>query len=151
MPADETYGLNWVGKAQALARAAEAPTKKFVPCHSSSRDASTTSHLFIEGDNLEALKLLQDDYAGRVGLIYIDPPYNTGQKFTYADRFKSHSEWLSMMAPRLSLARDLLADDGLLFISIDENEHRNLLLLGCELFGEDNYLGDLIWKKKSPR
>jgi len=149
MESDESYGLNWVGKAAAFASAEEPTERRLVPDNQASCGGTSSSHVFIEGDNLDALKLLQEDYRGRVGLIYIDPPYNTGQRFTYADRFGSHSRWLSMMAPRLLLARQLLAEDGLLFVSIDEHEHRNLLLLLCEIFGEDNYLGDLIWKKKS--
>lgn len=146
---DESYGLNWVGKGAAFASATANTDCRWAYDEAASRDGASSSHLFIEGDNLDALKLLQADFAGRIGMIYIDPPYNTGQRFTYEDRFGSHSSWLSMMAPRLVLARELLADDGLLFVSIDEHEHRNLLLLLCEIFGEEHFLGDLIWKKKS--
>ncbi|MEE2828207.1 MAG: site-specific DNA-methyltransferase [Myxococcota bacterium] len=145
----EEYGLNWRGKAAAFAEAARAPDATLVPQPERSLGWDRTANLFIEGDNLPALKLLREDHAGQVGMIYIDPPYNTGQQFTYDDRFADHSRWLSMMAPRLVLARELLRDDGLLFVSIDENEHRNLLLLLCEIFGEEHYLGDLVWKKKS--
>jgi len=147
MADNERYELNWVGKSASL-RAAEAPLEGTLSWETES-GTSKDSHVFFTGDNLLGLKALLPEFAGQVGLIYIDPPYNTGQKFTYADRFAGHSHWLSMMAPRLALARDFLRDDGLLFVSIDEHEHRNLVLLGCELFGEEHYLGDLIWKKKS--
>ena len=98
------------------------------------------TNLLIKGDNRAVLDALRSTHRGKIQLVYIDPPYNTGQKFTYEDRFGDHSRWLSMMAPRLKLARDFLRDDGLLFVSIDEHEHRNLVMLGCEVFGEEHYL-----------
>jgi adenine-specific DNA-methyltransferase len=170
----ERYGLSWAGKAEAIAQVRRPATGRLVPCPDDSWGWHTTGHVLVEGDNLEVLRLLQPSLAGRVGLIYIDPPYNTGEDFVYRDDFRDplaaylratgqdpaggdrletagryHSRWLSMMYPRLHLARSLLRPDGLLLVSIDEHEHRNLVLLLCEIFGEENLLGDFIWKKKS--
>lgn len=174
----ERYRLDWPGKREA-AFAANAPIAKTLrPIREESVDFDTTKNLFIEGDNLEALKLLQESYLGKIKLIYVDPPYNTGNDFVYADRFarttdeelkrsgqvngdgvplvantaangRFHSQWLSMMFPRLKLARTLLADDGVLVISIDENEHANLVSLGAEVFGTDSYVGEIVVKNSS--
>jgi adenine-specific DNA-methyltransferase len=165
----ERYHLNWPGKQNVLV-AANAPTTKTIrPCRSESVDFESTRNLFIEGDNLDVLKLLQETYLGKVKVIYIDPPYNTGSDFIYKDNFsisstnyflesgqvddegnrlvantetngRFHSDWLSMMYSRLRLARNLMCDDGMLFISIDDNELCSLKLLCDEVFGESNYL-----------
>ena len=123
-----------------------------------SRYFDTTENLYIEGDNLEALKLLQKDYNNKIKMIYIDPPYNTERKFIYNDTFRNkrkkecrHSGWLNMMYPRLKLARDLLRDDGVIFISIDENEYDNLKKICDEIFGEQNFVANIIWKRKRGR
>ncbi|WP_194956246.1 site-specific DNA-methyltransferase [Aeromicrobium phoceense] len=174
----ERYQLDWPGK-RAAWFAANAPIAKTLrPVRDESVDFDTTKNLFIEGDNLEGLKLLQESYLGRIKLIYIDPPYNTGNDFVYADTFAAsraeelrrsgqvtddgvplvsntsangrfHSDWLSMMFPRLKLARNLLADDGVLVVSIDENEHANLINLGTEVFGTDAYVGEIVLKNSS--
>lgn len=174
----ERYQLDWPGKRAALF-AANAPIAKTLrPVRDESVDFDTTKNLFIEGDNLEALKLLQESYLGKVKLIYIDPPYNTGSDFVYADKFATssdeelrrsgqvsedgvplvtnssangrfHSDWLSMMFPRLKLARNLLTDDGVLVVSIDENEHANLVNLGTEVLGTDAYVGEIVLKNSS--
>jgi adenine-specific DNA-methyltransferase len=170
----ERYQLEWPGKRQALF-AANAPIAKTLrPRRKESVDFDTTKNLFIEGDNLEALKLLQESYFGKVKLIYIDPPYNTGNDFVYNDDFaetnaeylaksgqvdaegnrlvantesngRFHSDWLSKMYPRLKLARNLLADDGTVFISIDDHEKDNLKKLCDHVFGETNYLNTFVW------
>ena len=175
---NERFGLFWPGKKRAL-RAAQAPTSATLkPDVANSKDWDTTQNVFIEGDNLEVLKILQRHYHNRVKLIYIDPPYNTGKDFVYPDNFtegldtylewtrqvneegkkvstnsetegRYHSNWLNMMYPRLKLARNLLTDDGVIFISIDDNEIDNLTKLGKEVFGERNYLATFIWKSKS--
>ena len=120
-----------------------------------SKNFDTTENLYIEGDNLEALKLLQKDYNNKIKMIYIDPPYNTEKKFIYNDTFRNkrkkecrHSNWLNMMYPRLKLARDLLSDDGVIFISIDDNEVNNLKKICDEIFGEENFIEEIIWEKK---
>jgi adenine-specific DNA-methyltransferase len=166
----ERYHLNWPGKREALL-AANAPIAKTLrPCRKESVDFDTTQNLFIEGDNLDALKLLQETYLGKVKMIYIDPPYNTGNDFIYEDDFaegiddylrrsiqkdeegnklvantasngRFHSDWLSMIFPRLKLSRNLLSDDGFIFISIDENEVANLKELCDEIFGAENCKG----------
>lgn len=173
----ERYHLNWPGKREALL-AANAPIAKTLrPCRDESVDFDTTKNLFIEGDNLDALKLLQEAYLGKVKMIYIDPPYNTGNDFIYEDDFaenteeflrrsnqkdvkgnrlianpdsngRFHSDWLSMIYPRLRLARTLLADDGLLFISIGEQEVDNLLRLTKEVFGEENFVTTFLRQRK---
>ena len=173
----ERYRLDWPGKKEAML-AANAPIAKTLrPCREESVDFDTTQNLFIEGDNLDALKLLQESYLGKVKMIYIDPPYNTGKDFIYEDDFaentdeylersnqkdergrlvantesngRFHSDWLSMMYPRLKLARNLLSDDGVIFISIDDSEVENLKKLCNEIFGEDNFIGTILWKKKT--
>lgn len=175
---DEAYDFTWVGKRKAIIEAGAPINKTFRPNVGASKNWDTTENLFIEGDNLDALKLLQESYLGKVKMIYIDPPYNTGKDFVYHDDFKAnvaeydeateykdesgniqfkknektngryHSDWLSMMLPRLKLARNLLADDGVIFISIDDNEQDNLLKLAKEIFGEDQYVSTLVWEKK---
>lgn len=175
---NERFGLFWPGKKRAL-RAAQAPTSATLkPDLANSKHWDTTQNVFIEGDNLEVLKILQRHYHNRIKLIYIDPPYNTGKDFVYPDNFtegletylewtrqvneegkkvstnsetagRFHSNWLNMMYPRLKLARNLLSDDGVIFISIDDNEIDNLTKLGKEVFGERNYLATFIWKSKS--
>jgi adenine-specific DNA-methyltransferase len=174
----ERYHLNWPGKREALL-AANAPIAKTLrPCRAESVDFDTTRNLFIEGDNLDALKLLQETYLNKVKMIYIDPPYNTGRDFIYDDDFAAdaadfllrsgqtsevgtrlvsntetngrfHSDWLSMMYPRLRLARSLLREDGVIFVSIDDGEVASLRKLCDELFGEDNFVTQIVWKKRS--
>lgn len=143
----ERYHLNWPGKRESLLTANTPIAKTLRPCREESVNFDTTKNLFIEGDNLEALKLLQETYLGKVKMIYIDPPYNTGNNFLYKDDF-AESDWLSMMYPRLKLARNLLRDDGVIFISIDDNEVSNLRKLCDEVFGEDNFVAKLIWKRR---
>lgn len=174
----ERYQLDWPGK-RAAWFAANAPIAKTLrPARGESVDFDSTKNIFIEGDNLEGLKLLQESYLGKIKLIYIDPPYNTGNDFVYADTFATtkdeelrrsgqvtedgvplvtntsangrfHSDWLSMMFPRLKIARNLLSDDGVLVVSIDENEHANLVNLGTEVFGTDAYVGEIVLKNSS--
>jgi len=168
----ERYRLDWVGKREAIVTANSPIAKTLRPCREESVDFETTGNLFIEGDNLEALKLLQESYLGKVKMIYIDPPYNTGNDFIYNDDFAAdtaeffersgqvdadgnrlvantesngrfHSDWLSMMYSRLKLARNLLAEDGVIFISIDDNESQNLKKMCDELFSERNFVADL--------
>lgn len=173
----ERYHLDWPGKREALL-AANAPIAKTLrPCREESVDFDTTKNLFIEGDNLDALKLLQETYLNKVKMIYIDPPYNTGNDFVYDDDFSEdtsqyfhrsnqtddsgqrlvtnneangrfHSDWLSMMYPRLRLARTLLADDGVIFVSIDDHEIENLRKACDEVFGEDNFIATIVWQKR---
>lgn len=174
----ERYRLDWVGKKESILTANAPIAKTLRPCREESVNFDTTENLFIEGDNLEALKLLQENYLGKVKMIYIDPPYNTGNDFIYEDDFaestdeffersnqvdedgnklvawkesegRFHSAWLSMIYVRLKLARNLLADTGVVFISIDENEIANLRRLCDEIFGESNHLGTILWKKKT--
>lgn len=172
----ERFGLFWPGKRRAL-RAAQEPTPATLrPNLENSKNWDATQNIFIEGDNLEVLKILQKNYHGKVRMIYIDPPYNTGKDFVYPDNFKEglenylewtkqvneegkrlstnsdsegryHSNWLNMMYPRLKLARNLLTDNGIIFISIDDHEIAHLRKLCDEIFGEDNFAGQLIWKK----
>ncbi|MFA5624072.1 MAG: site-specific DNA-methyltransferase [Bradymonadales bacterium] len=173
----ERYHLNWPGKREALLTANAPIAKTLRPCREESVDFDTTKNLFIEGDNLEALKLLQETYLGKVKMIYIDPPYNTGKDFIYEDDFSEnsdeflkrsnqkdeegnrlvtntdsngrfHSDWLSMMYPRLKLARNLLRDDGVIFISIDDGEQANLKRACDEIFGERNFVANIVWQKK---
>ncbi len=174
--ADEKYGLNWHGKRRARQIALTPSTGTLRPCPEESVDWDTTQNLMIEGDNLEVLKLLQKSYAGKVKLIYIDPPYNTGKDFVYPDNFQDniknyleltgqveggvkinsnteasgrfHTDWLNMMYPRLKLARNLLREDGVIFVSIDEREVGNLRILLDEIFGEENSVGEFIWQAK---
>lgn len=170
---EEKYGLNWHGKKKARQIALTPSLGTLRPCPEESVDWDTTQNLFIEGDNLEVLKLLQKSYAGKIKMIYIDPPYNTGKEFIYPDRFQDnletylkytgqkddegfkfssntessgryHTNWLSMMYPRLKLARNLLSEDGAIFISIDDNEQANLKAVCDEIFGESNFLTKII-------
>ncbi len=173
----ERYHLNWPGKREALLTANALITKTLRPCREESVNFDTTKNLFIEGDNLEALKLLQETYLGKIKMIYIDPPYNTGKDFIYEDDFaedtkgfliksnqkdaegnrlvantesngRFHSDWLSMIYPRIKLARNLLAEDGVIFISIDDNEVANLTKLCDEVFGNDNFVANFIWNHR---
>ncbi|ENS4059906.1 site-specific DNA-methyltransferase, partial [Pseudomonas aeruginosa] len=174
--ADEKYGLNWHGKRRARQLALTPSTGTLRPCPEDSVDWETTQNLMIEGDNLEVLKLLQKSYAGKVKLIYIDPPYNTGKDFVYPDNFQDniknyleltgqieggqkissnteasgrfHTDWLNMMYPRLKLARNLLKDNGFIFISIDDGEVENLRRACDEIFGEENFVAQLVWKSR---
>lgn len=172
----ERYQFTWPGKREAKAEARRPIYKTMIPEPDKSKDWDTTENLYIEGDNLDALKILKETYAGKVKLIYIDPPYNTGHDFVYDDDFaktrgeydaesgdfdeeggrlvantegngRFHSDWCSMMYPRLLLARDLLAADGAIFISIDENEANNLEKICDEVFGRANFLTRFIWRK----
>lgn len=172
----ERYQFTWPGKREAKAEARRPICKTIIPEPGKSKDWDTTENLYIEGDNLDALKILKETYAGKVKLIYIDPPYNTGHDFVYDDDFaktrgeydaesgdfdeeggrlvantegngRFHSDWCSMMYPRLLLARDLLAADGAIFISIDENEANNLEKICDEVFGRANFLTRFIWRK----
>lgn len=174
----ETYDFTWVGKKQAILEAATPIRKTLRPCKEESVNWDTTQNLYIEGDNLDVLKLLQESYLGKVKMIYIDPPYNTGKDFIYRDDFamsqeeydesgeridesgnrlvkntdsngRFHSDWCSMMYPRLKLARNLLTDDGVIFISIDEHENSNLSKICDEIFGRNNLISSFVWQKKS--
>lgn len=178
----ERYGLSWAGKSDCFRHIQEPTTATLVPDHKASVDFEGTKNIFIEGDNLQALKVLQKSYYGKVKMIYIDPPYNTGgDSFIYPDRFQEskeeymerigqkeegrltrdgmwqtnskdnghyHSNWLSMMYPRLFLGRNLLRDDGLIFVSIDDCEAKNLRAVMDEIFGEANFIDCLVWKKR---
>ena len=175
---EEKYGLNWHGKRRARQIALTPSTGTLRPCPEDSIDWDTTRNLMVEGDNLEVLKLLQKSYAGKVKLIYIDPPYNIGKDFVYPDDYRDnirnyleltgqtdgehrklssntealgrfHTNWLNMMYPRLKLARDLLRNDGVLFVTIDHTESSNLRLLLDELFGAENHCASIAWKKRS--
>ena len=176
----ERYRLDWPGKKEAIL-AANAPIAKTLrPCREESVSFDTTENLFIEGDNLDALKLLQENYLGKVKMIYIDPPYNTGNDFIYEDDFaenvdeflersnqfdeegnrlvantesngRFHSDWLSMIYSRLKLARNLLSDDGVIFISIDDNEQANLKRICDEVFGERMFVGQFPWRKRTAK
>ncbi|MBF0585405.1 site-specific DNA-methyltransferase [Prosthecochloris sp. N3] len=178
----ERYHLNWPGKREALLTANAPIAKTLRPCREKSVDFETTQNLFIEGDNLDALKLLQETYLGKVKMIYIDPPYNTGNDFIYEDDFavdkseyelasgvrdeqgnkqfeedrwkqnsaakgRFHSDWLSMMYPRLKLSRNLLREDGVMFISIDDGEVAQLRKMCDEVFGEGNFVAQLVWER----
>jgi adenine-specific DNA-methyltransferase len=177
---DERYSFTWNGKSKARMIAQTPSTGTLRPCKEESVDWDTTQNIFIEGDNLEVLKLLQKSYHKKVKMIYIDPPYNTGQDFVYKDNFKDniknykeitgqldaegrnlsnnpetsgryHTDWLNMMYPRLKLARNLLKDDGVIFISIDDNEVANLRKICDEIFGEENFIANFIWEKRTNR
>ncbi len=173
---EEKYGLNWHGKRMARRLALTPSTGTLRPCPEESVDWDGTQNILIEGDNLEVLKLLQKSYAGKVKMIYIDPPYNTGKDFVYPDDFRDnirnyleltgqvdgegrrvssnteasgrfHTDWLNMMYPRLKLARNLLRDDGVMFISIADHEVHDLRLVMDEVFGEENFIAAIIWQK----
>lgn len=164
----EQYSFTWNGKTEATKLAQKRSTGTLRPCIEESKDWDTTQNLYIEGDNLEVLRLLQASYNGRIKMIYIDPPYNTGHDFVYKDNFEDniknykeqtgqaqksnadtdgryHTNWLNMMYPRLKLARTLLTDDGVIFISIDDKEVANLIKICNEIFGEGNFLNDIVW------
>ncbi|EOU1921138.1 TPA: site-specific DNA-methyltransferase [Clostridium perfringens] len=176
---DETYEFTWVGKKEAMVEANKPIRKTLRPCKEESKDWDNTENLYIEGDNLEVLKLLQESYLNSIKMIYIDPPYNTGNDFIYNDDFKMtneeykdesgevdeegnrlfkntdtngrfHSDWCSMMYSRLMLARNLLSDDGVIFISIDDNEEENLKKICDEIFGKENFVGTIV-VKSNPR
>lgn len=177
---EEKYGLNWHGKKKARQIALTPSVGTLLPCPEESVDWDTTKNLFIEGDNLEVLKLLQKSYANKVKMIYIDPPYNTGNEFIYPDNYhdnldaylkytgqvdgkgmkfssnteasgRKHTNWLNMMYPRLKLAKHLLTQDGAIAVHIDENEYANLAQLLNEIFGEENNLGTVVWDKRNPK
>jgi len=172
---EERYQFTWPDKRNAI-RLANAPTTDTLrPCREESVDFDTTQNLYIEGDNLQVLKLLRENYLGKVKMIYIDPPYNTGNDFVYNDDFSQsageymhnsgqedeegnrlvantesngrfHTDWLNMIYPRLKVAKDLLSEDGVIFISIDDNEEENLRKICNEIYGEHNFLADIVWK-----
>ena len=179
---DECYEFTWVGKKAAMAEAARPITKTLRPVKADSRDWDTTENLYIEGDNLEVLKILQESYLGKVKMIYIDPPYNTGNDgFVYPDDFsvspdeyddmvglrdeennilfrknpdsnpRFHSDWCSMLYSRFLITRNLLSPDGVIFISIDDNEYENLKKICDEVFGSNNFVSPIIWKRKRGR
>lgn len=141
------FGLHWYGKADAIKEAELPPVGKLRFCEEVGLDGDATNNLLIEGDNLEVLKLLLATYEDRIDMIYIDPPYNTGQDFVYKDRDRSHSDWLNMMYPRLALARRLLRNDGVIFISINEIEVHHLRCVMDEIFGEDNFIETFLWTR----
>ena len=174
----EVYEFTWPGKKEAIIEANMPIRKTLRPCKEESKNWDTTENLYIEGDNLEILKLLQESYLGKVKMIYIDPPYNTGNDFIYNDNFEAsknayeveegsktddgirmfknmesngrfHSDWCSMIYPRLLLARNLLKENGVIFISIDDGEVENLKKICNEVFGEDNFIECLVWKKRA--
>lgn len=140
----EKYEFTWPGKKAAFAEANEPAQKIMSPCEEESRDWDSTKNLYIEGENLQALKLLQEKFPSAVNVIYIDPPYNTGNEFIYHDDF-ARASWCSMMYSRLLLARNLLTEDGVIFISIDDNEQANLRQICDEVFGRENYLNQIAW------
>lgn len=175
--AKERYRLEWPGKKEAIVTANLPTTKTLRPVRDDSVDFDNTENIYIEGDNLDVLKLLQESYLGKIKMIYIDPPYNTGKDFVYKDNFRKnreeylvesgqldelkqrlqpnpetsgtyHSDWLSMMYPRLKLARNLLKEDGVIFISIDDNEVHNLRKVCDEVFGEANFISTITWEKR---
>lgn len=166
---NEKYSFSWNGKNDCIRLAQTPSTGTLLPCKEDSVDWDTTGNLYIEGDNLEVLKLLQKSYLGKVKMIYIDPPYNTGNDFVYEDDFadnianykeitgqasrsnaetegRYHTKWLNMIMPRLKLARTILAKDGVIFISIDDHEYANLKKVCDEVFGENNFVGNIIWQ-----
>ena len=176
---EEKYGISWSGKSNAFNAIRTPATGTLIPQKDESKNWDTTGNIFIEGDNLEVLKLLQKHYTnpGTIKMIYIDPPYNTGKDFVYRDNFHAgvadyyettgqtqggikmtantekngryHSDWLTMMYPRLFLARNLLRDDGVIFVSIDDNEVANLRLIMDEIFGEENFFGQITWQNRT--
>jgi len=173
----ERYGLSWAGKSLARQIAQQPSSGTLLPVPEESVNWDTTQNLFIEGDNLEVLKLLQKSYHRKVKMIYIDPPYNTGEEFIYPDRYmdnldtylrytgqvaedglkltanaetggRYHTNWLNMMYPRLKLARNLLRDDGVVFVSIDDHESQNLRQIMDEIFGPENFIAAIVWQKR---
>lgn len=179
---DEAYEFTWVGKKASIVEANKPIRKTLRPCPEESVNWDETENLYIEGDNLEVLKLLQESYLGKVKMIYIDPPYNTGNDFVYPDSFmmdsdeyntgtgyfddegnvnflrmngtsqgRYHSDWCSMIYSRLMLARNLLCDEGVIFISIDDNEEDNLKKICSEVFGSDRYIATFPWRKRTAK
>ena len=177
---EECYEFTWVGKREAAALAVQPTERTLRPVPEESRDWETTQNLYLQGDNLEVLKILQESYLGRVKMVYIDPPYNTGRDFLYPDRFQRsqeeedrqagvydedayqlmentpsngrfHSDWCSMIYPRLLLARNLLSEDGVILINMDEHEIAALSQICAEVFGESNDLGTIVWDKRNPK
>ena len=177
---DESYDFTWVGKRKSIIEAGAPINKILRPDVEVSKDFDNTKNMLIVGDNLDALKLLQESYLGKIKMIYIDPPYNTGHDFVYNDDFsiekanysdsakdndkniiiaedkflensksngRFHSDWLSMMYPRLKLAKNLLSENGVIFISIDDNEQANLKKICDEIFGEDNFVDEFVWRR----
>lgn len=173
---DERYGMNWPGKSNCFRAIQESSVGTLKPCKEESINWDSTENIFIEGDNLEVLKLLQQAYYGKVKMIYIDPPYNTGNEFIYPDKYSEsletylafsgqlddkgfkftsnletdgrfHSKWMNMMYPRLFLAKNLLKEDGAIFISIDDHEVQNLRVIMDEIFGSENFITTIIWQK----
>lgn len=173
---DERYQFTWPDKKKSVLLANAPISKTLRPCREESVDFDTTQNLYIEGDNLEVLKLLQETYLGKIKMIYIDPPYNTGSDFVYEDDFvqntdaylansgqfdeegnrlvantenngRFHTDWLNMIYPRIKLAKDLLTDNGVIFISIDDNEQENMKKVCCEIFGQANFVAELIWER----
>ena len=171
---EERYQFTWPDKKKSVLLANSPIAETLRPCREESVDFDNTENLYIEGDNLDVLKLLQETYLGKVKMIYIDPPYNTGNDFVYNDDFaentddyldrsgqfdddgnqlfqntesngRFHTDWLNMIYPRLKIARNLLSDDGVIFISIDDNEVENLIKIANEIFGENNILANLVW------
>ena len=170
----ERFGLTWPGKREAIRVAQTPTTATLMPDKENSVDWDTTQNVFIEGDNLEVLKILQKHYYGQIKMIYIDPPYNTGNDFVYADDYadsignyleltgqtddggrlstnsessgRFHSNWLNMMYPRLKLARSLLTQDGAVLISVDDSEQANLRMMCDEIFGQNNFIATLVWQ-----
>jgi adenine-specific DNA-methyltransferase len=177
---DERYRLDWPGKRASILKANTPISSTLKPDRESSVNFDTTENVYIEGDNFEVLKILQESYLGKIKMIYIDPPYNTGKDFVYKDNFKVskddyeselgtedeeggklfkntdtngrfHSDWLSMMYERLLVARDLLTEDGVILVNMDENEITNLNKLMESVFGEENDIGTIIWDKRNPK
>ena len=175
---EERYRLDWPGKKASLLKANTSINKTLRPCKEESVDFDNTQNLYIEGDNFEVLKILSESYLNKIKMIYIDPPYNTGKDFVYKDNFtkskedfeddinlrdeegnklfkntdsngRFHSDWLSMMYERLLVARDLLKDDGVIFISIDDNEVHNLRKICDEVVGEGNFVANSIWQSRT--
>lgn len=178
--ADERYQFTWPDKKKSVLLANAPINKTLRPCREESVDFDTTENLYIEGDNLEVLKLLQETYLGKIKMIYIDPPYNTGNDFVYDDNYSEniseymansgqfdefgnrlfhntesngrfHTDWLNMIYPRLKIAKDLLSDDGVIFISIDDNEAQNLIKCCSEIFGENNFIAQIPWRKRTAK
>lgn len=181
---EERYQFTWPDKKKSVLLANAPISKTLRPCRKESVDFDNTENLYIEGDNLEVLKLLQQTYLGKIKMIYIDPPYNTGNDFVYNDEFgmrneewdevsgnydedgnqivgklekntetngRFHTDWLNMIYPRLKLAKDLLTEDGVIFISIDDNERDNLQKVATEIFGIDNYVATFPWRKRTAK
>ena len=177
---EERYQFTWPDKRNAIRLANTPTTKTLRPCREESVDFDNTQNLYIEGDNLDVLKILRENYLGKVKMIYIDPPYNTGNDFVYNDDFSQssseyvadsgqfdsegnrlvlntesngrfHTDWLNMIYPRLKVAKDLLSDDGAILIHIDEHEVSTLEIIGKEIFGSHNYLGTIVWDKRNPK